>query len=158
MKKIKDRLTLGAIAGAGGGMLSFIFGRITRASDMDLLTSLTLGSLSGVGQTYVYTLMGKDQRLLKSAGMGLLSGSIIKSLTRPKRPGFALAGNILGAVASGETIVRLGDENIFGANNLVKEMLPESIGASITIDLKPGESGETADNGGADPAPRLDLH
>jgi hypothetical protein len=152
MQKIKDRILLGSIAGfissglvmalqqaalragwmaktcveqAEGATVSHKYLRTKSAAALGLVTSMFVNTFTGVAHTYVLSRTGKDQLLVKSTGLGVLSWLLFhgistrltQSFEEDDSPPSSAFGPLLSAVLdnyiSGIIIVNLGDDSLF---------------------------------------------
>lgn len=154
---LKDRLALGTIAGITGGIVSFCaqyplyrigwslstwpqratgatvskaYYNSTGARPLGMLTMIGISALFGIAQTYIYSVTGKDYRLLKASGFGVMSWLGVHGLgsrltysfdpkdSSPKTSGLSLFTNFVHALVTSEMINKLGDKSLFTCSGL----------------------------------------
>jgi YD repeat-containing protein len=150
MRKITDRFTLGLVSGIIGGAVGHAlesgakklgisrrdwtdcataatvakkYSRKPGDTIIGVFTSLSLGGIMGIPQSYILSLTGKDHLVSKSLAHGVntwlgyhgLGSRITKTFDyKPKESGVSLLNNLIAASVSAQLITRLGDDRIFG--------------------------------------------
>lgn len=160
MKKITDRFWLGAISGLGGNLAkiaveqvanrtnysksngySTAAGIFLKKSEIKSLYGKTVGVIAdnmiamGLGVTCIYwlTLMGKDKKFLKGAGLGAMEWGLLYGAAsrlgatsifpvKPKDAFTTFLSHLVFGVTKMAIAVNLGDERLFKPKNLSLEI------------------------------------
>lgn len=150
MVKIKDHIALGMISGVVGGLAGLAieyplyrkglatstwtqqatgatiqkdYHKAAGARLLGFVTTMAVSGLFGVGQTYLYSITGKDHASIKSISYGLVAWLGIHGLgTRatyafrqsdPLTSALSLVSNLMSSACATIVILKLGDESLF---------------------------------------------